>query len=84
MELLTGDRFISYEKMLGHFYGNYEHFGQRHELDKKPIEEICGSNITIDDALLSIVSNLAALHYFTWDDKTLYEKYPYIRMSDFV
>jgi len=84
MELFAGDDNISYEKMLGHYYGKYEHFGQKHELEKKSIEELCGSNITLDDALISIVENLAALHYYHWNDKSLFTKYPYIRFTEWM
>lgn len=46
--------------------------------------EAAGADITVDDACLQIITQFAILHAFHWDDKSLFEKYDYIRMIDFM
>jgi len=71
MEFLGGDDALSYEKVIGFEKGGYKQVGVNFECEKKSVEETCGAGLTFDDVVYSIVENLAALHYYHWNDKSV-------------
>lgn len=48
-----------------------------------PIEEVAGAGITKEMILHSLIDQLAALHYFHWNDSSMFEKYPYLKQVEF-
>lgn len=84
MEFFGGENNFTYEKLIGFENGVYKQVGVMFESEKKTTEESCGPGVTFKHAIFSIVDQLAALHYYHWCDKSNFEKYPYLRYSQYM
>lgn len=82
LEYFEPEHYVFYETIYACENGSYYSISGAKTTTDTPIEEIAGPGVTKMETILSIIDNIAALHYYHWNDKTLFEKYPYLRMND--
>lgn len=73
------ENFTNYQNIIACGGGECVKIGApSYSLDKS-VEEVCGAGSTKMDAFHSLIDRLAALHYFHWNDKSMFEKFPYLK-----